>query len=50
MSGQEPQVVLLMPLLVGRDGVQKMSVSRWALHRHQRRAGDMFGKVMSIPR
>ena len=26
-DGQEPQVVLLMPLLVGLDGVEKMSKS-----------------------
>ena len=47
--GQEPQVVLTMPLLEGTDGVQKMSKS---LDNHigiNDPPDQMFGKVMSIP-
>jgi tyrosyl-tRNA synthetase len=46
--GQEPQVVLTMPLLEGTDGVRKMSKSLGnsiALEDHPE---DMFGKLMSI--
>jgi tyrosyl-tRNA synthetase len=49
MSGQEPQVVLLMPLLVGVDGVQKMSKSLGNYIGIYDAPNDMFGKVMSIP-
>jgi tyrosyl-tRNA synthetase len=49
MSGQEPQVVLLMPLLVGTDGVQKMSKSLGNYIGINDAPGDIFGKVMSIP-
>jgi tyrosyl-tRNA synthetase len=34
--GQEPQCMLTMPLLVGLDGVEKMSKSQEQLHRHHR--------------
>jgi tyrosyl-tRNA synthetase len=46
--GQEPQVVMTMPILEGLDGVQKMSKSLGnyvAIADHPR---DMFGKIMSI--
>lgn len=46
--GQEPQVVMTMPLLEGLDGVQKMSKS---LHNYvgvTDEPSDMFGKVMSV--
>jgi tyrosyl-tRNA synthetase len=46
--GQEPQVILTMPLLEGLDGVQKMSKSLGnyvAIHDPPQ---DMFGKLMSI--
>jgi len=46
--GQEPQVVLTMPLLEGLDGVQKMSKSLGNYVGIDEPANDMFGKLMSI--
>ena len=46
--GQEPQVVLTMPLLEGTDGVQKMSKSLGNYIGIHESATDMFGKLMSI--
>ena len=46
--GQEPQVVLTMPLLEGTDGVNKMSKSLGNYIGIAEPPGDMFGKVMSI--
>ncbi len=46
--GQEPQVVLTMPLLEGTDGVQKMSKSLGNYIGISEAPEDMFGKVMSI--
>ncbi len=46
--GQEPQVVLTMPLLEGLDGVQKMSKSLGNYVGIAEPAGDMFGKLMRI--
>jgi tyrosyl-tRNA synthetase len=46
--GQEPQVVLTMPLLEGTDGVQKMSKSLGNYIGIHEPAGEMFGKLMSI--
>ena len=46
--GQEPQVVLTMPLLEGLDGVQKMSKSLGNYIGIAEPAKDMFGKLMSI--
>jgi tyrosyl-tRNA synthetase len=46
--GQEPQVVLTMPLLEGTDGVQKMSKSLNNYIGIHEPAGEMFGKLMSI--
>ncbi|MBV9619717.1 MAG: tyrosine--tRNA ligase [Gammaproteobacteria bacterium] len=46
--GQEPQVVLTMPLLEGTDGVQKMSKSLGNYIGITEPALAMFGKVMSI--
>jgi tyrosyl-tRNA synthetase len=46
--GQEPQVVLTMPLLEGTDGVQKMSKSLGNYIGIHESAGEMFGKLMSI--
>ncbi|MGB5487489.1 MAG: tyrosine--tRNA ligase [Lysobacterales bacterium] len=46
--GQEPQVIITLPLLEGLDGVQKMSKS---LHNYvgiTDAPDDMFGKLMSI--
>jgi tyrosyl-tRNA synthetase len=47
--GQEPQIVLTMPLLEGLDGVQKMSKSLNNYIGIKETAREMFGKVMSIP-
>ena len=47
--GQEPQVVLTMPLLEGTDGVNKMSKSLGNYIAINERPQDIFGKVMSIP-
>jgi tyrosyl-tRNA synthetase len=46
--GQEPQVVLTMPLLEGTDGVQKMSKSLGNTIAIDEPAAEMFGKLMSI--
>lgn len=46
--GQEPQVVLTMPLLEGLDGVQKMSKSLGNYIGITDAPGEMFGKIMSI--
>ena len=46
--GQEPQVVITMPLLEGTDGVKKMSKSMGNYIALEDKPGDMFGKVMSI--
>ena len=48
-DGQEPQVVLLMPLLVGLDGVEKMSKSLGNYVGIYEPANEMFAKLMSIP-
>jgi tyrosyl-tRNA synthetase len=47
--GQEPQVVLMMPLLVGTDGTEKMSKSLGNQIGITDEPREMFGKVMSIP-
>lgn len=46
--GQEPQCILTMPLLVGLDGVNKMSKSKHNYVGVTESADSMFGKVMSI--
>ena len=46
--GQEPQVVLTMPLLEGLDGVEKMSKSLGNYIGIDEEPGSVFGKVMSI--
>jgi tyrosyl-tRNA synthetase len=46
--GQEPQVVLTMPLLEGIDGVHKMSKSYGNAIGITENPKDMFGKIMSI--
>ena len=45
---QEPQCILTMPLLVGLDGVNKMSKSKHNYIGITDEPNDMFGKVMSI--
>lgn len=47
--GQEPQIILTVPLLVGTDGEQKMSKSQGNYICITESAVDIFGKVMSIP-
>ena len=46
--GQEPQCVLTMPLLIGLDGVEKMSKSKGNYVGITDPPADMFGKLMSI--
>jgi tyrosyl-tRNA synthetase len=46
--GQEPQVILTMPLLEGTDGVQKMSKSLGNFIAITDPPAEMYGKVMSI--
>jgi tyrosyl-tRNA synthetase len=46
--GQEPQVVMTMPILEGLDGVQKMSKSLGNYIGIADPPDDMFGKVMSV--
>jgi tyrosyl-tRNA synthetase len=46
--GQEPQVILTMPLLEGLDGVQKMSKSLGNYIGINEPAEEIFGKIMSI--
>ena len=48
-GGQEPQVAFTMPLLVGLDGVQKMSQSLGNYVGIAESASDIYGKLMSIP-
>jgi tyrosyl-tRNA synthetase len=46
--GQEPQVVITMPLLEGTDGVRKMSKSVGNYIALEDTPNEMFGKLMSI--
>ena len=46
--GQQPQCVLMMPLLEGLDGVNKMSKSLGNYIGIDEPAGEIFGKVMSV--
>jgi len=48
-DGQEPQVVMTLPLIEGLDGVQKMSKSLGNHIALKDSPREMFGKVMSIP-
>ena len=48
MNGQEPQVVLTVPILEGLDGVQKMSKSLGNAIGIHEPPFEMYGKVMSI--
>ena len=49
LEGQEPQVAILNPILVGTDGVNKMSKSLGNTIAVEDPPGEKFGKVMSIP-
>ena len=46
--GQEPQALVIMPLLEGLDGVKKMSKSLGNYIGITEQPKDMFGKIMSI--
>ncbi len=47
--GQRPEQIFLMPLLVGTDGVLKMSKSLGNYIGITEAPNDMYGKIMSIP-
>jgi len=47
--GQDKQVVMVMPLLVGLDGTEKMSKSKGNYVGLTDEPNEMFGKIMSIP-
>lgn len=47
-KGQEPQVVITMPLLEGLDGVNKMSKSLGNYIGISEPANDIYGKVLSV--
>ncbi|MGD2060943.1 MAG: tyrosine--tRNA ligase [Acidimicrobiia bacterium] len=47
--GQDPQIALTMPLLVGTDGTHKMSQSLGNYIGVDEDPAEMFGKTMSIP-
>jgi tyrosyl-tRNA synthetase len=49
LHGQLPQIVMTLPLLVGLDGVQRMSKSLGNYIGVTDAPGEMFGKVMSLP-
>ena len=49
MQDQRPQQCFLMPILVGTDGVQKMSKSLDNYVGVEEPPDDMFGKIMSLP-
>ena len=46
--GQRPQIVIIMPILVGLDGAEKMSKSKGNYVGVTDEPNEMFGKVMSI--
>ena len=48
-EGLEPQIVLTLPLLVGTDGVEKMSKSLGNAIGIEEPPSEIYGKVMSIP-
>lgn len=47
--GQEPQIALMMPIIEGTDGVQKMSKSLGNYIGISEPPNEMYGKTMSIP-
>jgi tyrosyl-tRNA synthetase len=48
-QGQEPQVAMTMPILVGTDGVRRMGKSLGNYIGVAEAAENQFGKIMSIP-
>ena len=49
VMGQTPQQCFMMPILVGTDGVQKMSKSLDNYVSVDEAPADMYGKLMSVP-
>ena len=49
MMGQTPQQCFMMPILVGTDGVQKMSKSLGNYVALEEPPEEMYGKLMSLP-
>ena len=49
INGQKPQQVFMMPMLVGTDGVMKMSKSLDNYVSVEEQPSDMYGKLMSLP-
>ena len=47
-AGQEPQVVMILPILEGLDGIEKMSKSKGNYIGVSDTPKDMFGKTMSV--
>jgi tyrosyl-tRNA synthetase len=47
--GQEPQAIIMMPLLEGLDGVNKMSKSLYNYIGIDDKPNDIYGKLMSLP-
>ena len=47
--GQEPQIILMMPLLEGLDGVNKMSKSLDNYIGVTDKPGEMYSKILSMP-
>jgi tyrosyl-tRNA synthetase len=47
--GQKPQIAITMPILVGLDGVKKMSKSLGNYVGVNENPNEIFGKIMSIP-
>jgi tyrosyl-tRNA synthetase len=47
--GQRPQIAITMPILVGTDGIEKMSKSLGNYIGVMETPDEIFGKVMSIP-
>ena len=47
-AGQEPQVVMILPILEGLDGIEKMSKSKGNYIGISDTPKDMFGKTMSV--
>ncbi|MGF1669382.1 MAG: tyrosine--tRNA ligase [Balneolaceae bacterium] len=48
-DGQDPQVCLMMPLLVGKDGILKMSKSYDNYIGIDEEPNELYGKILSIP-
>lgn len=48
-AGQQPQIVINVPILVGTDGHQRMSKSQGNYIGIDEAPNDMYGKVMSLP-